>query len=337
MEMLIRRGESMASVINVKDLTMVYKAPVREAGLQAALVSLFRRTYREIRAVQGVSFALEAGEVVGFIGPNGAGKTTTLKILSGILHPTAGSVSVLGFTPWRREPAFLKNIALIRGSQPIGGPSELTVLDSLRFQQLIYEVPDATFQNNLTLLVEMLNLEALLRRQIRALSLGERMRCGLALSLMYQPRILFLDEPTLGLDVTAVNMMRRFISAYSRQTGATILLTSHYMADVEMLCKRIVLIDRGTLKYDGGLEELSTTLSSHKLLKVAIADETTPAWSTYGDVVETEQGKVTLRVHREQVAAVTARLLAELTVIDLAVENPPLERVIDQVYTGGIA
>jgi ABC-type uncharacterized transport system ATPase subunit len=337
MEMLIRRGESMASVINVKDLTMVYKAPVREAGLQAALVSLFRRTYREIRAVQGVSFALEAGEVVGFIGPNGAGKTTTLKILSGILHPTAGSVSVIGFTPWRREPAFLKNIALIRGSQPIGGPSELTVLDSLRFQQLIYEVPDATFQNNLTLLVEMLNLEALLRRQIRALSLGERMRCGLALSLVYQPRILFLDEPTLGLDVTAVNMMRRFISAYSRQTGATILLTSHYMADVEMLCKRIVLIDRGTLKYDGGLEELSTALSSYKLLKVAIADETTPAWSTYGDVVETEQGKVTLRVHREQVAALTARLLAELTVIDLAIENPPLERVIDQVYTEGLA
>lgn len=326
----------MATAINVKDLTMVYKAPVRDAGLQAALVSLFRRTYREIRAVQGASFALEAGEVVGFIGPNGAGKTTTLKILSGILHPTAGSVTVLGFTPWRREAAFLKNIALIRGSQPIGGPSELTVLDSLRFQQLIYEVPDATFQNNLTLLVEMLNLEALLRRQIRALSLGERMRCGLALSLMYQPRVLFLDEPTLGLDVTAVSMIRRFISAYSRQTGATILLTSHYMADVETLCKRIVLIDRGSLKYDGGLEELSTTLSSYKLLKVAIADETTPAWSTYGDVVETEQGKVTLRVHREQVAAVTARLLAEFAVIDLAVENPPLERVIDQVYTEGL-
>jgi ABC-2 type transport system ATP-binding protein len=221
----------MVSVINVKDLSMVYKAPVREAGLHAAFASLFRRTYREIRAVQGISFALEAGEVVGFIGPNGAGKTTTLKILSGILHPTEGWVSVLDFIPWRREPAFLKSIALIRGSQPIGGPGELTVLDSLHFQQLLYEIADTTFQKNLALLVEMLHLEPLLQRQIRALSLSERMRCGLALSLIYQPRILFLDEPTLGLDVTAVQMMRRFISTYSRQTGTTILLTSHYMAD----------------------------------------------------------------------------------------------------------
>jgi ABC-2 type transport system ATP-binding protein len=145
-----------------------------------------------------------------------------------------------------------------------------------------------------------------------------------------------LDEPTLGLDVTAVQMMRRFISAYSHQTGATILLTSHYMADVEMLCKRIVLIDQGTVKYDGVLEELSATLSSYKLLKVAIADETTPLWSTYGDVVEAERGKVALRVHRKQIAAVTARLLTELTVVDLVVENPSLERVIDQVYAEGI-
>jgi ABC-2 type transport system ATP-binding protein len=337
MDTLIRRRMSMVSVITVKDLSMVYKAPVREAGLRAALTSLFQRTYREIHAVQGLSFSFEPGEVVGFIGPNGAGKTTTLKILSGILHPTGGDVSVLGFTPCRREPAFLRKIALIRGSQPIGGPSELTVLDSLHFQQLIYEVSDAAFQKALAELVEMLNLEPLLKRQIRALSLGERMRCGLALALIYRPRILFLDEPTLGLDVTAVNVMRRFISAYSRQTGATVLLTSHYMADVEMLCKRIVLIDRGTLKYDGGLEELSATLSSYKLLKVVISNEEIPAWGAYGDVVEAEHGKVALRVHREQVAAVTARLLADLMVADLVIENPPLESVIDQAYREGIA
>ncbi|GHO49286.1 ABC transporter ATP-binding protein [Ktedonospora formicarum] len=323
----------MVSVINVKDLAMIYKAPVREAGLQAALSSLFRRTYREIRAVQDISFELEAGEIAGFIGSNGAGKTTTLKILSGILHPTSGLVSVLGFTPWHREPHYLQSIALIRGSQPIGGPGELTVLDSLHFQQLLYEITDTAFQKNLTLLVEMLHLEPLLKRQIRALSLGERMRCGLALSLIYQPRILFLDEPTLGLDVTAVQMMRRFISTYSHQTGATILLTSHYMADVETLCKRIVLIDQGTVKYDGDLEELSTTLSSYKLLKVAFADEIMPLWSMYGEVIEEEPNKVALRVKRSQVAEVTTRLLTELTVIDLAIENPPLERVIDQVYT----
>lgn len=325
------------SVINVQGLTMVYKAPVRKEGLQAAFTSLFNRTYREIRAVQGISFEVTAGEVVGFIGPNGAGKTTTLKTLSGILHPTGGEVSVLGYTPWNREPAFLRNIALIRGSQPIGGPVELTVLDSLRYQQLIYEVPDEAFKKNQAELVEMLNLEPLLTRQIRALSLGERMRCGLALSLIYRPRVLFLDEPTLGLDVTAVGMMRRFISTYSRQTGATILLTSHYMADVEVLCGRILLIDKGQLKYDGNLEDLSTRLSPYKLLKVAVSYETPPAWEAYGEVLEAENGKVSLRVHREQIAATTARLLAELTVADLSVEDPPLESVIDQVYREGIA
>lgn len=326
----------MVSVIKVKDLTMAYKAPVIEVGLQAALASLFRRTYREIRAVQEISFTLEAGEVVGFIGPNGAGKTTTLKILSGILHPNSGEVNVLGFTPWQRKPAFLKHIALIRGSQPIGGPSEFTVLDSLHFQQLIYEVSDTAFQKNLAQLAEMLNLEPLLKRQIRALSLGERMRCGLALALIYQPRILFLDEPTLGLDVTAVNMMRRFISTYSRQTGATVLLTSHYMADVEMLCKQIVLIDQGTVKYNGSLEELLVTHSSYKLIQVTIADETTPTWSIYGDVIDIEQNKARLRIHAKHVSEVTARLLAELKVIDLAIENPPLERIIDHMYTEGM-
>jgi ABC-2 type transport system ATP-binding protein len=328
----------MVSVIKVKDLRMVYRAPVREAGLRAALGSLFRRTYREIRAVQEVSFALETGEVVGFIGPNGAGKTTTLKILSGILHPTGGEVSVLGFVPWRREPAFLKNIALIRGSQPIGAAgTELTVLDALRFQQLIYDVPEAAFQQHLALLVEMLKLEPLLKRQARALSLGERMRCGLALALIYQPRVLLLDEPTIGLDVSAVQLMRRFIATYSQQAGATILLTSHYMADVETLCKRIVLIDEGTVKYDGALAELTTTLTAYKLITVTVADELLPVWQIYGDIVEAEQGKAILRVKREQVAPVTARLLAELTVTDLAIENPPLERVIDQVYAEGLA
>jgi len=325
----------MLSIIIVKRLSMTYKAPVREAGLGAALLSLFQRKYREIQAVQGISFELEPGEVVGFIGPNGAGKTTTLKILSGILHPTSGEAHVRGFVPWRRERGFLKSIAMIRGSQPIGGPGELTVLDSLRFQQLIYEVPNDAFHKNLAELTEMLNLEPLLQRQVRALSLGERMRCGLALSLLYRPRILFLDEPTLGLDVTAVSMMRRFIADYSRQMQATTLLTSHYMIDVETLCKRIVLIDKGMLKYDGNLEGLSATLSPYKLLKVTVSNGVQPAWDAFGEVVESEGSKVALRVHREQVPAVTARVLADLPVADLSVEDPPLESVIDQVYRKG--
>ncbi len=326
----------MIPAITVSDLTMIYKAPVREAGLRAAITALYRRTYREIKAVQDLSFEIERGEIVGFIGPNGAGKTTTLKILCGILHPTRGDVRVFDFQPWLRETAFLKVIALVRGSQPIGGPGELTVLDSLRFQQAIYEVPHDIFKKNLGELTEMLDLKSLLERQVRALSLGERMRCGLALALIYRPRVLFLDEPTLGLDVTAVGIVRDFISNYSRYTNATILLTSHYMVDVEALCKRIVLIDKGTIQYDGDLEKLSTTLSPYKLLKVAITNESLPAWSTYGEIIETGHNKASLRVHREQVPAVTARLLSDLSVVDLSVEDPPLESVIDRIYREGV-
>jgi ABC-type uncharacterized transport system ATPase subunit len=325
------------TMIHVEGLTMSYRAPVREAGLKAAALSLVRREFREVKAVQDISFILNSGEVVGFIGPNGAGKTTTLKMLSGILHPTGGTAEVLGFTPWRRATEFLRQIAMIRGSQPIGGPGELTVMDSLRFQRLIYDVPEAKFRDNLAELTELLELGPLLTRQVRTLSLGERMRSGLALALIYRPRVLFLDEPTIGLDVTAVGMIRRFIAAYSRQTGATILLTSHYMADVEALCRRIILIDQGTLRYDGDLATLSATLSPYKLLKVAVPDDIRPAWSSFGEIVEAEDGRVSLRIRRQDVPAVTARLLAELPVADLSVENPPLEHVMDQVYRGGVA
>ena len=183
----------------------------------------------------------------------------------------------------------------------------------------------------------MLDLEPVLERQVRVLSLGERMRAGLAPALLYRPRVLFLDEPTLGLDVTAVGLMRRFIAAYSRATRATILLTSHYMADVERLCPRIVLIDRGTLAYDGDLAGLALRLSPYKLVTVAVSDEARPDWSCFGEVVEAEEGKVALRVHRQEVPAVTARLLAELPVVDLSVEEPPLESVIDRVYWEGVA
>lgn len=326
----------MLPTIIVKDLSISYKAPIREAGLRSAFASLIRRQYREVKAVQGLSFEIEAGEIVGFIGPNGAGKTSTLKMLSGILHPTGGEAAVLGFVPWLRERSFLKKIAMIRGSQPIGGPVELTVLDALHFQQLIYEVPDDAFRKNLAELTEMLELGPLLRRQIRALSLGERMRAGLALSLLYRPRVLFLDEPTLGLDVTAIGMMRRFVSDYCIQTGATILLTSHYMVDVETLCKKVILIDKGTIRYEGPLITLSTTLSPYKLLKVTVFDQAAPVWSSYGEVVESEANKASLHIHRSQTPAVTARLLAELPVADLSVEDPPLESVIDQIYNFSI-
>ncbi|MDF2631330.1 MAG: transporter related [Symbiobacteriaceae bacterium] len=322
--------------VMVDGLQMAYLVPVKAEGLRAAFRSLWHRAYKRVEAVRSVSFSVAPGEVVGFIGPNGAGKTTTLKILSGVLHPTAGRVEVVGHTPWERRPAYLRQIAMIRGSRPLAAPVELTVQDALRFQQLIYEVPEAQFRRTLGLLVEMLHLEPLLQRQIRALSLGEKMRAGLAWSLVYQPRVLFLDEPTLGLDVTAAQLMRRFVGTYSRETGATVLLTSHYMADVESLCRRILLIDKGHMTYDGDLAGLSARMAPFKLLKVAGGDPGLD-WSRFGDVVEQEGGRVSLRVRREAVPAVTARLLAEVaSIADLTVTEPPLESVIDQVYREGV-
>ena len=326
----------MEHTVRVEQLTMTYHAPVREAGLRASLASLFHRQFREVAAVRSISFTLKPGEVVGFIGPNGAGKTTTLKMLSGVLHPTSGEARVLGFIPSRREPSFLKQIAMIRGSRPLAAPGELTVLDALHFQQLVYEVPRAEFDRNLAELAETLNLEPLLQRQVRALSLGERMRAGLASSLLYRPRVLFLDEPTIGLDVSATTMVRRFILDYSRQTGATIMLTSHYMADVETLCPRVILIDKGEIGYDGRLAGLAERLAPYKLIQVAVVEPAGLDWQRFGEVVADDNGRVSLRVRRAEVPAVTARLLAELPVADLSVEDPPLENVIDQVYREGV-
>lgn len=323
--------------IVIENLSMTYRAPIREAGLPAALDALFRPRYREIHALRNISFEIDVGTIVGFIGPNGAGKTTALKILSGVLHPTGGEARVLGYRPSRRERRFLQQIALIRGSKPLGVPPELTVLDALRFQSLIYDVPPLEFRRNLEELTAMLALKPLLPRQVRALSLGERTRAGLAWSLLYRPRVLFLDEPTIGLDVTMIGVMRRFIADYCQQTGATVILTSHYMVDVETLCQRIVLVDRGEIRYDGSLVELAARISPYKLLRVTLADGSEPDWSRFGLTVTREDGRVGLRVRREDVPSTTARLLADLPVVDLAIEEPPLESVIDQVYREGVA
>ena len=317
---------------------MTYRAPVRSAGLRAAFRALWRREYRQIRAVADVSFALAPGEIVGFIGPNGAGKTTTMKILSGILHPTAGRARVLGFEPMRRQPAFLKQIALVRGSQPIGGPAELTVLDNLHYRRLLYDIPPTQFQANVDELTDMLDLANLLMRQVRALSLGERMRAGLAVALLHHPRVLFLDEPTIGLDASAAAAFRRYIAGYAAHTGATVLLTSHYMTEVEALCPRVILIDQGRLRHDGELSALAAHLSPYKLLRVTTADNAQPvAWENYGKPDEAEPNRVTLRVPREAAPQVTSRLLAEIPVIDLTVADPPLEAMMAQLYQAGVA
>lgn len=312
---------------------MTYRVPVRDAGLGAALRSLVRRRYRDVHAVRDVSFDIPAGQIVGFLGPNGAGKTTTMKMLSGVLHPTGGTVDVLGFRPWDRQNAYLRQIALIRGSQPIGGAPELTVMDSFRYQQVLYEVDEPDFRRNLGELRELLELEKLLQRQVRALSLGERMRAGLALALLYRPAVLFLDEPTVGLDVTAARLVRRFIADYSARTGATVLLTSHYMADVESLCPRLILIDGGAIAYDGRRDELSVAIAPSKLLRVDIADPSADL-SGFGEVLDRNGDQWLLRVDRKAVPQTTAQLLSRFIVADLSVEEPSLENVMDQAYQG---
>ena len=314
---------------------MTYRVPVRAGGLGAALASVVRRRYRDVHAVREIGFDIGPGEVVGFIGPNGAGKTTTMKMLAGLLHPTDGHVDVLGYTPWQRRTSFLKQIALIRGSQPVGGSQELTVLDAMDYQRLLYDVPRGEFQTSLAGLTELLELDPLLDRQLRALSLGEKMRVGLALALLYRPRLLFLDEPTLGLDVSATATIRRFLATHAEQTGATILLTSHYMADVQSLCRRLMLIDDGRIQYDGSLHELSARLSPFKLIRVHAPGADLP--ETFGDIVEKSEGTWVLRVPRADVARVTAHLLSTVDVADLAVEEPALENVIDRVYREGVA
>jgi ABC-2 type transport system ATP-binding protein len=243
---------------------------------------------------------------------------------------------VLGSSPWQRRSGFLRRIAFLRGSQPVGGSQELTVLDTLQYQQLLYEVPPADYRRNLGELTELLDLDELLHRQLRALSLGEKMRAGLALALVYRPEVMFLDEPTLGLDVTGATAMRRFVASYAERTGATVLLTSHYMADVASLCPRLVLIDKGRIQYDGKLDELAARLSPYKLVRLTAPDADEERLRKAGELIEASNGTFVLRVPRDQVARTTARLLTDLDVADLSVEEAPLDVVIDRAYREGV-
>ncbi|HET6740850.1 MAG TPA: ATP-binding cassette domain-containing protein [Kribbella sp.] len=319
------------NAVEVDHLSMTYRVPVRDGGLLAATRAVVRRQHRDVRAVRDLSFGIPAGQVVGFLGRNGAGKTTTLKILAGILHPTGGAVRVLGEIPWRRHNHYLREIALIRGSQPIGDAPELTVMDSFHYQQVLYDVDDAAFKRNLAELSELLELDGILQRQVRALSLGERMRAGLALALVYRPKVLFLDEPTIGLDVSAARTIRTFIAEYSARTGATVLLTSHAMADVESLCPRLILVDEGAIAFDGRRAELGSLFAPAKLIRVTVADDE-PDLTPYGEVLQGDGHQYLLRVGRDAVPATTAELLARFAVADLSVEEPSLETVMDQAY-----
>jgi len=322
--------------VEAKSLTKEYRVPVREGGLAASVASLFRRRYRTIAAVRDVSFTIDDGEIVGFLGPNGAGKTTTLKMLSGLLHPTSGGARVLGFDPRRRESAFLRQITLVMGqkNQLIW---DIPAMDTFLMNRAIYDVPEAEFRKTLAEFTELLELEGLYDKPVRNLSLGERMKCELVAALLHKPRVLFLDEPTLGLDVTMQNRIRRFIREYNERYRACVLLTSHYMADIAALCDRVIIIHHGRIMFDGSLSELVDRTAPFKVVSVALsAPVARERAAAFGEVIEVEDGKLRLQAPKDEAPRVTARLLSELPVIDLTIEDPPIEDVIDRVFRQGV-
>lgn len=325
----------MAAVIQVTNLSKTYLVPVRQGGFASALRSLLIRENRQVKAVEDISFSMAAGEVVGFLGPNGAGKTTTLKMLSGLLHPTEGDVQVLGYTPWERDRGYLRQITLVMGNRQ-QLQWDIPCIDSFELQRAVYRIPRADYQNTVAELVELLDLESLLNKPVRNLSLGERMKCEIAAALLHRPKILFLDEPTLGLDVTMQRRIRNFVREYNQRYESTVLLTSHYMADVEALCKRIVVIHHGHLLYDGELVGLIERFSPHKTIALRLENGIQSDLSRYGEIVEQDGATIKMRVPKADTPSVTSRLLTDLQITDLSIEDPSIEEVIEQVFAGSI-
>ncbi len=291
--------------IDVCNLGKHYNVSRRGAGLKAALRSVVRPATSEVVAVDGITFHLAPGEIVGFLGPNGAGKTTTLKMLAGLLYPTTGTATVLGYIPWRRERAFLQQIALVMG-QRNQLQWDIPAIDSFALNQAIYRIDPAAYRRTLDELTDLLDLAPLLTKPVRTLSLGERMKCELAAALLHRPRLLFLDEPTIGLDVTSQRRIRTFIAEYNRRHEATVLLTSHYMADVEALCRRVIVIHHGQILFDGDLRELAQRFSSCKTITVQTPDEVC-SLASFGEIISSEEGQVKLRVPRAATAKVVQR------------------------------
>jgi viologen exporter family transport system ATP-binding protein len=319
--------------IIVDRLSKTYQVPEREGGFGAAVRSFFKRKYKDVKAVQQVEFKITQGEIVGFLGPNGAGKTTTLKMLSGLLHPTGGKANVLGFIPWELKPEYLRTMTLVMG-QRNRLAWDIPAADSFLLNQAIYRIPDDEYKATYKELDELLELEPIMKKPVRNLSLGERMKCEIAAGLLHRPKVLFLDEPTIGLDITGQARIREFLREYNKRTGATILLTSHYMADVTALCERILIIHHGQLKYDGGIGDLSRKIAPFKLIGIRLAEPDSHDLTKYGTPVQNEEDgeKQYIQVKAEDVTRITSGLLADLPIHDITITDPPIEDVIEQAF-----
>ena len=319
-------------IIRASGLSKTYRISEKQPGLAGTIQHLLRRRHRDVLAVDGISFTIEPGEIVGFLGPNGAGKTTTLKMLTGLIHPSGGELEVAGHQPYRRQARFLRQITLVMGNrqQLIW---DLPALDSLRVNAAVYGIAEAEAQRRIGQLAEMLELGQELRRPMRKLSLGQRMKAELLAALLHEPAVLFLDEPTLGLDVNAQARVRDFLADYNRRTGATVLLTSHYMGDITALCPRVLLIHQGQLFHDGSLADLTQRLAPCRQVRLELADLHPPqAFAGFGQLEAHQGHQVRLLVPRAQLTERVAALLVRFAVVDLEVSDPPVEELIGGLF-----
>ncbi|MEI6379804.1 MAG: ATP-binding cassette domain-containing protein [Cyanobacteriota bacterium ELA615] len=323
------------SIIEVSNLSKIYPVAIKEPGFKGTLSHFFQRKYRQIKAVEGVSFTLNQGEIVGFLGPNGAGKTTTLKMLTGLIHPSSGNVQVAGYTPYRRQKSFLNKISLVMG-QKQQLLWDLPALDSLKINAAIYNIPDKVFKTRLDELATMLSLEEQLTQPIRKLSLGQRMKAELLAALIHHPQILFLDEPTLGLDVNAQAAVREFLRDYNTRYQSTIILTSHYMADIVALCPRILIINQGILVYDGELDKLLKSFADYRQVKIDLGSPLERKdLEKYGEISSIEGKEVCFSIPFAKLTSTITLLLEELDILDFSVQDPPVEEIISHLFTQG--
>lgn len=321
------------AIISVSHLKKTYQVSQKDPGLSGVVNNFLHPKYSQVKAVDDISFSVSAGELVGFIGPNGAGKTTTLKILSGLLYPTSGEVNVLGYVPWKREPAFQKQLSLVLG-QKNQLWWDLPAQESFVLNKEIYGVSDTQYSETLSELVDLLEVKDFLKTQVRKLSLGQRMRMELIAALIHSPQVLFLDEPTIGLDVVMQKKIRGFIKYYNQKFHSTILLTSHYMDDVRELCKRIIIINSGKIIFDGKLEKIVHKFADHKLITVVFDQKINKSQlASLGDIKNFSFPKAEISVSRKDISVIAARLLQEFPVADLNIEEPSIEDIIREVFS----
>jgi ABC-2 type transport system ATP-binding protein len=321
------------ALIEIKNLSKSYRVYQKQEGMMASVRGLFHRKYREVEAVRDISLSVEEGEFVAFLGPNGAGKTTTLKLLSGVINPTSGSCTVMGHVPWERRNEYRRRFALVMG-QKNQLWWDLPAMESFRLNQHIYGLPAGEFDRTRDELTDMLDVTRLLNQPVRELSLGERMKMELIAALLHKPDVLFLDEPTIGLDVIAQHKIQQFLKAYQEEQNNTIILTSHYMKDISALCKRVVIIANGSLYHDGSLEEIVDRFSGDKIVTLQLAQASSlERLRSLPNVIEVEAPKIKFRVDRDHVGKIMSEILSVHAVDDIVVEDPPLEEVISNAFS----